>query len=200
MTQRTTTKILPALAAVAMVSCRVLPPREAFLPQIAVHHADNPHALFVKGKNHLAQGEARKAAAQFRAALRLQPNFDEAQLGLAHAYREAGAYRRARRLYRQILERSPRNVQVIEGLASAEAHLGRRDEAQSLLQRALAIDPESVSTLNALADLHYGRWQYAEALRYWERSLRLKHDQDTLATLVEDLRDYVRKYGGSSDK
>jgi len=189
-----TIEILPVLAAALLTGCQILPPRDVFVLRLTLHHPNNPHALFMEGKGYLAQGETAKAAVRFRGALRLQPDFEEAKLGLAHAYRENGSYRRARDFYREILKDSPRNIQALEGLAVCESRLGRPDEAVRLFKETLAIDPKSVSTLNAFADHYYSQRQYGEALRYWEESLRLDGSQNQVRQVVEDLRGYVAKY------
>jgi len=190
---------LPVLAALAAAGCQILPPRDVFVLHLTLHHPDNPHALFMEGKGYLAQGETNKAAVRFREALRLQPDFEEARLGLAHAYRERGYYTRAHLLYREVLRNSPRNVQALEGQAICEARLGQPDKAIAVLKSALEMEnPRLPSTLNTLADVYYGRRQYAEALRYWEESLQLDSAQSQLRQVVEDLRGYVRKYSSRS--
>jgi tetratricopeptide (TPR) repeat protein len=201
MARKTTMKILLALLGMPMTGCSllsILPPREVFIPQFTLHHPNNPHALFMEGKSYLSQDQPHKAAARFREALRLQPSFGEARLGLAHAYREGGSYRYARKEYRVVLEKAPANIQALEGLANCEMHLGQPNEAERLLKCALEISPKSVSTLNAMADLFYGQRQYDKALSYWEKSLALNPKQSqSLKDLVQDLHDYVRQYGQS---
>ncbi len=195
-----TIKILTALAIAALSGCQLWPPRTVFIRPISLGHPENPHALFIEGKALLAQGEARKAALKFQAALALQPDFEEARIGLAHAHRRGRNYRRAEALYRQVLERAPQNVAALEGLAVCERYSGRPDQARAHFQQALALDPKSVSTLNAYADFLYNRKEYAEALKHWEESLRLDPSQGVLRELVADLRRYVAKYGAGSQK
>jgi len=198
--RKTTMKIAIALLALPMTGCSllsILPPREAFIQRFALHHPNNPHALFMEGKSYLAQNEPHKAAARFRETLRLQPGFVEARLGLAHAYREGGSYRYARKEYRAVLDKGPANIQALEGLANCELHMGQPQEAERLLMRALEVNSRSVSTLNAMADLFYGQRQYGKALACWEKSLALNPDQSQLTDLVQDLRNYVREYGPS---
>ncbi|MBM3335721.1 tetratricopeptide repeat protein, partial [Candidatus Sumerlaeota bacterium] len=134
-------------------------------------------------------------------ALRLQPDFEEAQVGLAHALREAGSYRAAARVYGEVLARSSQNVQALEGLAICQWRLGRTEEAEQLLRKALEVQPvrkeAAVSLSHTMGDLLYSQRRYGEALDYWEKSLELDPTQSSLRTLVEDLRQYVARYGPS---
>jgi len=196
MAQQTTTKIfVSVLLALVGTGCHILPPREVFIRRFTLAHPDNPHALFMEGKSYLVQGDWPKAAACFRAALHLQPNFEEARVGLGHAYRSGGYYRDAAAVYREVLAKSPRNVPALEGLGICEARLDRPDEAEKSFEKALAVEPKSVSTLDAYADYLYGQRQYGRALQLWEQSLRLNPNQSQLTDLVKDLRAYVAKYG-----
>lgn len=193
--------LLFGILATSLLGCKLAQPRnllrEIFLPRITQRHPGNPHALFIEGKEYLAQGNPRKAASRFRSALRAQPGFVEARLGLAHACRENEDYRDARKQYRGVLEASPENVQALLGLAVAESHLGRADEAEQLLLQALKLEPRSVTALNAMADFYYGEMQYQKALDYWTQSLRVDRGQQKIRSLVEDLQSYVKKYGAS---
>lgn len=189
-------KILLVVLAVTAMGCRILPSPGDFRPRRIIQPLpNNPHALFMEGKTYLVQDEPRKASKLFRAALRLQPDFDEALLGLAHAYREAESYRSALKVYRRISEKAPRNAPALEGLAAVLIELGKVDEAQALLERIVKeIAPDSISALNALAEVHYGRREYRRALGYWKRSLELDGSQNEVSALHEDLQGYVDKY------
>jgi len=195
-----TIKIFLLLLALSATGCQILPPRDVFVQRFTLRHPRNPHALFIEGKSFLSQNEPGKAAVRFREALELQPEFEEARLGLAHCYREEKYDRRARDLYREVLKISPRNVSALEGLAVTESRLGHPDEALKLFNQALSIQPNSVSILNALADFYYSRRQYPDALREWEKSLTLDPNQPELRSVVEDLRGYVKKYHSSGAK
>lgn len=195
MTRAATIKIFCLLPALCLTGCRILPRLDPPFRNLGRQHPDNPHALFMEGKSYLAQGEPRQAAKRFRAALRLQANFEEARLGLAHAYREARSYKRALKVYRQVCETSPRNAQALEGMAIVLIRLHKHEEARPLLEQVVEeIDRRSVSALNALAELHYDRREYRRALDYWKRSLELDGSQNKVRALYDDLRGYVGKY------
>ena len=176
---------------------QILPPREFFVQRFTDRYPNNPHAIFLEGKTFLQQGEPKKAAKRFRKALQLQPDFIEARLGLAHAYRDLEYYADAYDLYKQVLAVTPANPQALEGAGVALARLRQYDLAEQHLRTALQLDPRSVSPLNALADLYYGQRQYARAIESWDRSLAADPGQDALRAMVEDLRGYVAKYGAT---
>lgn len=213
MLRQTTIKILPAMMTLLLSGCNFLnflPPREAFIRTFSITHPNNPHALFMEGKSYLSQGEPGKAASRFKAALRIQPRFEEARMGLAHAYREEKSYRAARQCYREILSKSRDNLQAIQGLAICEWRLEDTTAAKTLLLQALDLNATQeaqhptaaghqigVALRNSMAEILYGDHHYGEALRYWEESLRLDPKQTQVLTLVEDLREYVKKYGST---
>jgi tetratricopeptide (TPR) repeat protein len=195
MIRAVTTKICFLLApAMLAAACQILPPRDFFAQRITRRHPTNPHALFVEGKDYLKRDEPRKAAVRFGQALRLQPDFLEARLGLAHAWRDEKYYASASRLYEEVLREQPNNAQALEGLGVCATNLKKAEAARAALQRALELDPDSVSALNALAEFYYSRLEYARALECWDKSLRLDPEQKDLRLLVDDLRGYVAKY------
>ncbi|MCX7624884.1 MAG: tetratricopeptide repeat protein [Candidatus Sumerlaeaceae bacterium] len=63
-------------------------------------------AYYLLGREYLAQGANLSAAAEFRRAVELNPEFIEAWQGLAQAYRQAGVEKEARLAEQQVLQLS----------------------------------------------------------------------------------------------
>jgi len=80
------------------------------------------------------------AAASFRRAVEVRPNFPEAWNELGFALRQTGSYEEALRAYDQALKLRPNFPEALEYLGEAYVKLGRLDEARLILERLKPLD------------------------------------------------------------
>lgn len=92
-------------------------------------------------------GEMDVAAAEFGAALALDPRFIPAKTNLAGAWLASGKVGEAKALYEEARRAEPDNVRAIEGLADVAVLEGRADDALDLYRRATTLDPTSTRYL-----------------------------------------------------
>lgn len=112
------------------------------------------------GLAHLAAGDTGGAIAFFQDAIRAQPAFPEAYLGLGRAFSRRGASAEAVRALEIGLTRNPDSAEIASALAAAEADRGRLREALGVMRRAAERHPMRVP-------LHLSRASYAQLLGAW---------------------------------
>ena len=98
-------------------------------------------------------GQAQEAIEHFSAAVKYQPNYVEAQLALADAWRRSGRADRSLEPYKEAVNINPRASQARLGYAVALASLGRYREARDWLLEATTLFPDRPELAHALARL-----------------------------------------------
>ena len=97
------------------------------------------------------QGRLDAAADRYREALRLRPDFLDAQYGLGAALRHLGRHDEATAAFQAAMKLVPASAQGWYRLANAFRDADRNREALDCLRRALALDPEYADARWALA-------------------------------------------------
>jgi tetratricopeptide (TPR) repeat protein len=100
------------------------------------------------------------AAAQWEAALKIDPSSKVALDGLSKCLIAAGQYDPAIAL----LSSTPRDENMTLDLAIAQAKAGNLDQAGAILEKALRADPSSVPLTNALVTVYVGQRRIQEAV------------------------------------
>jgi len=86
-------------------------------------------------------GRNTEAIEQFRAAVRLRPDYGTARYNLARALARAFKFDEAIENYDQLLKQFPRDAQVRDELGELYLRQGTQAQANGLFDQALAIDP-----------------------------------------------------------
>ena len=128
---------------------------------------------FEAGENDLAWGKPQEGIREFRAALQLNPVFDQALLGLGRACFETGQDTEAATALQLALHLNPRNSLARLGVAKVYVRLAALDKAEAELARVVSEQPGY-----AEAHADYGvvlarRMKYAEAEKELELGLKL---------------------------
>lgn len=122
---------------------------------------------FFAGNRHMAAGDVEAAAACFREAIRLAPDFAEAHGNLGLLLDRAGQAEDAERHYRLSLAANPDLGEIHLDLGVLLTGRKRLDEAEAALRRALQLMPESAAAWSNLGVL--------QACRKQERDAELSH-------------------------
>jgi tetratricopeptide (TPR) repeat protein len=125
------------------------------------------------GKCYLEQGAFAEAAAEFREALRLDPNLPYADLNLAGALERMGRLTEAIAVDRAAVRRRPDWAGVHQTLADALNHAGRLAEATAEYREALRLNPAYAQAENGLGTVLARSGQSAEAVAHVEAALRM---------------------------
>jgi len=125
---------------------------------------DNPQALCLKGQFHLDYERAPdRAVASYRRAVELDPEHEEARLGLAIVLLESKSFAEAGGHLEHLRRCQPDNLRVQVGVAQCRDALGDVDTALRLVDDVLARQPEYAPALSLRGQLALERGEYAEA-------------------------------------
>jgi len=111
-----------------------------------------------------------EARAEYEKALELDPRCSSALYNLGVDYARAGEYAVAEKYYRKALEIEGR-AETWNGLGRALVRLRRNDEAVEAYRGAVQADPDYASAVDNLADALARQGSYAEAEKWYRRSL-----------------------------
>jgi Tfp pilus assembly protein PilF len=153
------------VALVAATACTTLSDRELLL---ADQHRD-------LAQTKLAQGEAEAAVAEYRRALKINPDDPETHLGLAEAYRRKGLLNDTEREIQETLRLDPTHQEARLALGVTYLQLERWADAAAEFQK-LADDPSFIRPARALVNLgwaHYKSGDLDQAAAVLERALKI---------------------------
>lgn len=141
-------------------------PDEAFDP-------NDPVQLLNRGKALLEQGRLEDALASYRAALRINPDDEEAHFSLGFVYARARLTNEAIAAYTNALAIFPDYVEAHLNLANLLIGQGRPAEATAHLNTALKIDPKYAAGWNSLGRVLAEQGQSEDAVKPFGEAVRL---------------------------
>jgi tetratricopeptide (TPR) repeat protein len=116
----------------------------------------DPIKLFERGQDAHARGNLQLAAQLYAEAIKLRPEFPEAEYQRATALVSLNRAPEAEQGFRRAIELRPDWAQPEAALGALLVRLHRPDEAEKHLNRALELDQKSSAALVALVDLRLG--------------------------------------------
>lgn len=174
---------LPFAAAVTVATCAMAVEARAYSGAYHDEHAlwtyavdRNPRAWLARvnlGKVLYQEGSLPEAAAQFREAIRMQPDSPEAHADLGNCLEAEGLPDEARAEYAAALAISPRFAGARYDLGRSLLKSGRLDEAQAQLRAALELDPAHAGARNSLGLALAGLGRLPEAMEQYRLALGL---------------------------
>ncbi len=136
-----------------------------------------------------------------RLAVRLQQAPEDAQgwMLLGRSLSVLEKYDRAAQAYARAAQLSPQDAGLLADYADALAMASGRSlegEPLAIIKRALAIDPEHVKSLALAGSAEFERRNYAAAIGYWERLLKVAPPESEFARSVAGSIAEARQLGG----
>src|SRR5919197_4632569 len=143
--------------------------------------AADPVKLFNQGQDAHAKKEYERALEFYDEALKLRPEFAEAEFQKGAALAALKRPAEAEKSYRRAMALKPAWAlpPAVLGLLLVEAP-GREREAEPLLRRALELDAKNLTAAVALAELRARAGDAAESAALWRRATELKPDDAPL--------------------
>ncbi|HSC27663.1 MAG TPA: tetratricopeptide repeat protein [Vicinamibacterales bacterium] len=141
------------------------------------------HTLAVTENNHLAHhylahalaaaGQPVEAAAEYRRALEIRPDYPDAHNGLGVILAASGKHDEAIAHYRQAIRFSPQYAAALTNLGASLMAQSRTDEALIHLREAVRLDPEFAQAHSNLGTALANTGRPEEAIPSFETALRL---------------------------
>ncbi len=134
----------------------------------------NPRGFLNLGQALVEGGRWTEAAAQFEAALRLQPRYVAAHYNLGLVNLHLRQFEAAGGQFEAALHGNPDLAEAAYGWGNALAAAGRPAEAVARYQYALALQPDHVGAHYNLANSLVGLGRLAEAIPHYQAAVRLE--------------------------
>jgi predicted CXXCH cytochrome family protein len=148
-------------------------------------NADRPESRTALGSFFAKRGLGADAEAEYKAALRLSPQFIPAAINLAELYRRLGRDADGEAVLRTAVTVAPGDAGVLHALGLALVRLKRSDEALDLLRRATEAEPERARYAYVYAVGLNSAGRGSEAMSVLKENLaRHPEDRDTLQALI----------------
>ena len=153
-------------------------------------NADRPESRSALGSFLAKRGRPVEAEAEYKAALRLSPQYAPAAVNLADLYRGLGREADGESVLRAALVASPQDAGLHHALGLTLVRLKRVDEALAELHRAVELDPGQARYAYVYAVALHSAGRTGEAMTELKENLaRHPDDRDTLLALVTFSRD-----------
>jgi tetratricopeptide (TPR) repeat protein len=149
-------------------------------------HCFTAHAKI--GNLMLRTGRLDEAEFHFREALRLDPNFSEAQLGLAGVYGAQGKVDEGLALFEAQLAKTADRGALLYALGAYLQKAGRLEEARRRLEESLEANPDNPMAHASLGDIALKQNRKEEALGAFERALQMRPDWPELQNYLKQLK------------
>lgn len=141
--------------------------------------ASDPVKLFYRGQDAHDKGDLQLALEFYEEALKLRPEFPEAEFQRAQALRGLQREPEAEQAYRRAAELRPDWALPPASLGLMLVQQKRVADAEPLLRRALQLDAANLAALTALADLRIRAGDKQGALQLWRHATGDVLDGDT---------------------
>ncbi len=153
----------------------------------------------------VTEDQVRELVARLAARMQQNPENVEGWIMLARSYTALGQFEQSARAYANAVARAGSDAQLLADYADALAMAqGRRlqGEPEKLVQRALAIDPQNVKALALAGSAAFERRDFANAVDYWERILKIAPEGSEFAQSVRssiaEAKELAKKPGASA--
>ncbi|MBI4207048.1 MAG: c-type cytochrome biogenesis protein CcmI [Betaproteobacteria bacterium] len=150
----------------------------------------------------ISEEQIRELAGRLAARMEKEPENVEGWVMLGRSYTALGQFAEAARAYGNAVARSGADAALLADYADALAMAQGRSlegEPEKIIQRALAIDPQNVKALALAGTAAFERRDYAGAVGYWERILKLAPEDSEFAQSVRssiaEARDLAKQSG-----
>jgi tetratricopeptide (TPR) repeat protein len=114
-----------------------------------------------------------RAIREFRQAIAINGQFDQAYDNLGVAYDHKGNLREAVAQHKKAIAINPYNAKTYNNMGNAFNKMGRFDEAIGAYKKALRLNPDYKAAYNNIAVVYYKKRDYQNARHYWTRALRV---------------------------
>ena len=161
---------LVVIAGCILLALSLVAPAAAQTEEAFGDDATDPVRLFERGQSAHARGELEKALAFYEQALKVRPEFPEAQFQKGNALASLGRVKEAEEAFRTSISLKKTWSLPYSALGALLIRLERDAEAEPLFRQALTIDQRDPLALRMLADIRLRKGDAKEALEFAKRA------------------------------
>ena len=132
----------------------------------------------ILGRDYFDRGQLEQARDELLAALELEPDNEEALIGLGNVYNELGQYEQAIPLYDAVLARNPDNINAHRGLCIAFVWV-QPAKGETQCVTAIKLDPQNADLYNGLGAAQYKQNKYEEAIVSFQKAIEINPRQES---------------------
>ncbi len=121
-------------------------------------------------KRYLNRGQIEFAKSCLLQAIKLAPEFSDAQTDLADILMKQGKYSQAENYFLQAAGIDAHNIRCLEGLAKIKIRQGQYNQARAYLQRILKEDKQNVRVMLKLGDVYWLMGEQTRAAAIWKQA------------------------------
>jgi tetratricopeptide (TPR) repeat protein len=132
--------------------------------------------LINEGNEFLEQNKPEQAAARFRAAVRANPEDEDAHYNLAIALARQGKHEEAVHHYEEALRLFPEYAEAHNNLGNVLVRLGRFSEAQRHFEQAIEFSPDNAWAHNNLGTALARQARVSEAILHFQKAIQIAPD------------------------
>jgi cytochrome c-type biogenesis protein CcmH len=133
------------------------------------------------------------------ARLKDKPDDADGWAMLARSYTAQGRYAQALPAFKRVVELRPKDAQALADYADGLAVVNNRSlegEPEKLVLQAVKLDPSNVKALVLAGTIAFNRSQFAPAVGYWERALKLSDPASDFTRQLQGALEEARQRGG----
>ncbi|MEZ5473181.1 MAG: protein kinase [Marinicella sp.] len=154
---------------------------------------NNTYIHYLAAEAELIQGNYERAISLYLKSLDKNPNYKDAQIGLARAYNKAGNVELAEQTYNSALNNSPNNWNVIVNLGVFYAQIGNYTKALEQFKRLTVISPNNHIGYRNVAGIYYLKNDINNAIKYSKIAIKIKPSDraySNLGTMLFSIKKY----------
>ncbi len=165
-----TSAVLMLFTVLTWQQCHMYIDQDAFFRKTLETNPQCPCALVMVGLS-ITEEKPREANACFQEALRIDPKWASAYIGLGQVSLMQGRIEEAVSYYQKSIDTYPKDYTPHLRIAEIRAKQGRYDEAIEHYRRAMEIEPEDPQMLNALGQLLAKKGDLYEAKELFQKAI-----------------------------
>ncbi len=138
------------------------------------------------GNNFMKNGQFEKAIAAFEETIAMQPDYEDAYLNLAKAYKHKNNSKNAVSAYEKYLVFNPENTEAITALGEIYKEQGFYNQAIALFEKSIALKPDDDFAIRNLKESqHYIKANRSPQIAYIEKQNLMKNQFEVAQALVQ---------------
>jgi tetratricopeptide (TPR) repeat protein len=151
---------------------------QAFTPIVPAgqQESGNAEQYNKEGMSRYESGQYQQAIDAYRSAIRLKPDYPDANYNLGMAYSSLGQYKEAIEAYKKALRVKPDHETAYYNLGHAYSNLKKYDESIKAFRQSIRNKPDYIDAYYGLGNAYFESGDDEKAVHTFEEAIRLKPD------------------------